>query len=332
MIEGRDCVRRTYRWILVGLIVVGALLGGYGIRHFLVHHEPTASSVTKVGIVHLDKLIEINPSYQEYIQAKHELEELKQQYVNEQGTLNAKANVQSSQLAAIASDSAFIQSLNDELQAKIKVKEDTLNADMQRQRQALLAKYLQNHTSTATDIDLRIVNLQLDLVSRVQRVPLNQEDAKQIADEKAAKELELKRLLAQRGPAIERDIQRIHEQVDAELKPMQVKKQQELEAYASTLRAELIRKRDGHIEEQARMVMSHNDLPSPVEWSGQWTKRIQDKEAEVNSLHEAILEDIEMRVAVIAQEKGLDLVLTDEVSNNKGIDITDELIATYKDT
>ena len=110
MIEGRDCVRRTYRWILAGLIVVGALLGGYGIRHFLVHHEPTASSVTKIGIVHLDKLIEINPSYQEYIQAKHELEELKQQYVNEQGTLHATANVQSSELVAITRAPAFIQS------------------------------------------------------------------------------------------------------------------------------------------------------------------------------------------------------------------------------
>ena len=54
------------------------------------------------------------------------------------------------------------------------------------------------------------------------------------------------------------------------------------------------------------------------------------KEAEVSALHEAILEDVRMRVAVIAKEQHLDLVIIDDGGNIKGLDITDAVKASYR--
>ena len=50
----------------------------------------------------------------------------------------------------------------------------------------------------------------------------------------------------------------------------------------------------------------------------------------MNALHEAILEDVRMRVAIIAQERHLDLVLIDHGGNIKGLDITDAVKASYR--
>lgn len=47
-------------------------------------------------------------------------------------------------------------------------------------------------------------------------------------------------------------------------------------------------------------------------------------------MHEAILEDIRTRAAVVAESRGLTLVVTNEVSNIKGVDITDAIIASYE--
>ena len=59
-------------------------------------------------------------------------------------------------------------------------------------------------------------------------------------------------------------------------------------------------------------------------------KNLSDKEAEVSALHEAILEDVRMRVTIIAEEQHLDLVIIDDGGNIKGLDITDAVKASYR--
>ena len=59
-------------------------------------------------------------------------------------------------------------------------------------------------------------------------------------------------------------------------------------------------------------------------------KNFQIKEAEVSALHEAILEDVRMRVTIIAEEQHLDLVIIDDGGNIKGLDITDAVKASYR--
>ena len=59
-------------------------------------------------------------------------------------------------------------------------------------------------------------------------------------------------------------------------------------------------------------------------------KKIQIKKTEVSALHEAILEDVRMRVTIIAEEQHLDLVIIDDGGNIKGLDITDAVKASYR--
>ena len=84
------------------------------------------------------------------------------------------------------------------------------------------------------------------------------------------------------------------------------------------------------MQNQAKAIVSSNKLPVPQEWNDSWAKKLSDKEAEVNAMHEAILEDVRMRVAIIAQERYLDLVLIDHGGNIKGLDITDAVKASYR--
>ena len=50
----------------------------------------------------------------------------------------------------------------------------------------------------------------------------------------------------------------------------------------------------------------------------------------MSALHEAILEDVRMRVTIIAEEQHLDLVIIDDGGNIKGLDITDAVKASYR--
>ena len=60
------------------------------------------------------------------------------------------------------------------------------------------------------------------------------------------------------------------------------------------------------MQNQAKAIVSTNNLPVPQEWNDSWAKKLSDKEAEVNALHE------------------------DHGGNIKGLDITDAVKASYR--
>lgn len=84
------------------------------------------------------------------------------------------------------------------------------------------------------------------------------------------------------------------------------------------------------MQTQVQEIMAKHNLPVPQEWNDSWAQRLSDKEAEVNALHDALLEDIRMRASVVANEQQLDLVLIDDGGNIKGLDITDAIKASYR--
>ena len=55
------------------------------------------------------------------------------------------------------------------------------------------------------------------------------------------------------------------------------------------------------------------------DWNDSWAKSFQIKKLKWSALHEAILEDVRMRVAIIAEEQHLDLVIIDDGGNIKGL-------------
>ena len=315
------------RYIGLFLFLAAALIAMYGGYGFITNRQ--SSEGPSIGVVQIDDVLEFNPSYEDYKNAKAELEQLKAQYAIEQEALNTKSDLQNEQLKSLSLDPTLSDALNIELQTRIATKQNQLNAQLDAKRAELVQKYMKELKVANKGYDLEIVNLQLQLYAFDSRVYIDDAQKEAAQAQKAELESRLQSLLAKRKPS-NFDMDAIRAKVDAELKPIRDAGEQELKQYAESLQAELAKKRDTMMQNQAKAIVSTNNLPVPQEWNDSWAKKLSDKEAEVNALHEAILEDVRMRVAIIAQERYLDLVLIDHGGNIKGLDITDAVKASYR--
>ena len=318
--------KQRYIGLVIFLVAaISAMIWAYG---FVTNRQQGPDGMS-IGVVRIDDVLEFNPSYADYKQAKNELELLQRQYELEQQALNAKSETQDEQLKTLALDSTLSDALTVELQTRIATKENELNQQLNSKRNELTQKYLAELKVSTNEYDLEIVNLQLDLYAYDARVYID--DAQRVAAmaEKAKKEERLKELLAKRKPS-DFDVDSIKAKVQAELAPMQQKGQEELNQYAASLQKELAEKRDSMVQQQAQAIIANNNLPVAQDWNDTWAKKLSDKEAEVSALHEAILEDVRMRVTIIAEEQHLDLVIIDDGGNIKGLDITDAVKASYR--
>ena len=315
------------RYIGLFLFLAAALIAMYGAYGFITNRQ--SSEGLSIGVVQIDDVLEFNPSYEDYKNAKAELEQLKAQYALEQEALNTKSDLQNEQLKSLSLDPTLSDALNVELQTRIATKQNQLNAQLDAKRAELVQKYMKELKVANKGYDLEIVNLQLQLYAFDSRVYIDDAQKEAAQAQKAELENRLQSLLAKRKPS-NFDMDSIRAKVDAELKPIRDAGEQELKQYAESVQAELAKKRDTMMQNQAKAIVSTNNLPIPQEWNDSWAKKLSDKEAEVNALHEAILEDVRMRVAIIAQERHLDLVLIDHGGNIKGLDITDAVKASYR--
>ena len=315
------------RYIGLFLFLAAALIAMYGGYGFITNRQ--SSEGPSIGVVQIDDVLEFNPSYEDYKNAKAELEQLKAQYAIEQEALNTKSDLQNEQLKSLSLDPTLSDALNIELQTRIATKQNQLNAQLDAKRAELVQKYMKELKVANKGYDLEIVNLQLQLYAFDSRVYIDDAQKEAAQAQKAELENRLQSLLAKRKPS-NFDMDSIRAKVDAELKPIRDAGEQELKQYAESVQAELAKKRDTMMQNQAKAIVSSNNLPVPQEWNDSWAKKLSDKEAEVNALHEAILEDVRMRVAIIAQERHLDLVLIDHGGNIKGLDITDAVKASYR--
>ena len=277
----------------------------------------------------MENVIKFNPSYDEYMKAKKELEELDAQYKSEQQSLTVKSQEQALALQSLGSDKEITDLLNTELISKVKAKEQELNIAYEKQRIALINKYRGQVKTEMTEADLRIVNLQLELSSNTGPIAVTEEQKAAVDSERAAKEQELKELLASRSQSVQGNLQELEQKVDAELAPLRASGQKELDDYATNLQKELLARRDTMMKAKADSILATNNLPNPAEWNSSWDSRLNAKKSEVDALHDAILEDVRMRAMVVAKEKNLDLIVINEVSNVNAIDVTDAIIASY---
>ena len=318
--------KQRYIGLVIFLVAaISAMVWAYG---FVTNRQQGPDGMS-IGVVRIDDVLAFNPSYADYKQAKNELELLQRQYELEQQALNAKSETQDEQLKTLALDSTLSDALTVELQTRIATKENELNQQLNSKRNELTQKYLAELKVSTNEYDLEIVNLQLDLYAYDARVYIDDAQRAAAMAEKAKKEERLKELLAKRKPS-DFDVDSIKAKVQAELAPMQQKGQEELNQYAASLQKELAEKRDSMVQQQAQAIIANNNLPVAQDWNDTWAKKLSDKEAEVSALHEAILEDVRMRVTIIAEEQHLDLVIIDDGGNMKGLDITDAVKASYR--
>lgn len=318
------------RWLLLGLVVVLALVAAMAIYGFLGKKQVNDAKPVVVGVVKLDKVVPLHPSYAQYEALKNEYSKIEAEYKAQQQGLTDKAQEQALALRNIGSDQALTDSLNTELAAKIAAKQEALNMKLAHKRRELLEAYQKEMKVAPNEVDLRIVNLQLELTTLTKAPTVNEEQAAAQDAAIAAKQAELDRLLAERKIAPNAAINELEARVNAALKPLHDEGQKELEAYAKSLHEELAKRRQSMIQKKADAYMQQNALPDPVAWNTEWQTRLDRQKEAVDAMHEAILEDIRTRAAVVAESRGLTLVVTNEVSNIKGVDITDAIIASYE--
>ena len=180
------------------VVALCAMVWAYG---FVTNRQQSPDGVS-IGVVRIDDVLEFNPSYEDYKQAKNELDLLQRQYELEQQALNAKSETQEEQLKSLALDSTLSDALTVELQTRIATKENELNQQLNAKRNELTQKYLAELKVSSNEYDLEIVNLQLDLYAYDARVYIDDAQREAAMAEKAKKEERLKELLAKRKPSI----------------------------------------------------------------------------------------------------------------------------------
>ena len=315
------------------VIVALAVIGMIGAYLFVTNHQKSSllHKGPSIGVVRMDEVIRLNPSYEEYQKAQRELEDLQAQYQGEQASLNAKVTMREEALKSLSLDQGLTDSYNTELKAKLKAREDQMNADLDRKRHELMAKYVAEQKLSPRDTDLAIVNLQLALMTYDRPLPYDPDQRQAFLSKKADLQAQLQELLAKRKPNISGNIADIRARVEAELKPIMEEGQKDLDAYAQSVHKDLSAKRDSDLQAKAKGIMDESNLPNAAQWNQTWQERLDDKQAQVDAIYQSMEEDVRMRVAVIAKSQHLDLVLAldTEEANVSGLDITDAIVTSY---
>lgn len=316
---------------LLGILVCAASIGSY-----YVHHQPVSLQGPRIGVVRLQEVVEKHPNFHSYDEQKKELLRLEAQRDREDELLKSKlgTEVGKSEEHLKQLESNLTESLNQELQTKIALREAELNQELAAKQRELIEQYRKNYKVEPSEADIEIVNLQLWLTTEMKVKPIDEEQRKRWDTLKAEKEQRLSDLLAQRSHRISGSQQwkDLEAKVAEAMVPAQTEAQQKLSAYATEQAKALGAQRDqsmkGLVDSQQE-VLAKVHREGTTLWDAEWEQRLAQKRDEVQALHDAILEDIRVRAGVLARAKQLDLVLVDHITDRTGMDLTEEIIQSY---
>ena len=316
---------------LLGILVCAASIGSY-----YVHHQPVALQGPRIGVVRLQEVVEKHPNFHSYDEQKKELLRLEAQRDREDELLKSKlgTEVGKSEEHLKQLESNLTESLNQELQTKIALREAELNQELAAKQRALIEQYRKSYKVEPSEADIEIVNLQLWLTTEMNVKAIDDMQRHRWDIEKREKEQRLSELLAQRSHGLSgsdkwKDIE---SKVAVAMAPAHAEAQQKLSAYAAEQAKALGAQRDRSMK---ALVDSQQEVLAKVRhdgttlWDAEWEQRLAQKRDEVQALHDAILEDIRVRAGVLARAKQLDLVLVDHITDRTGMDLTDEIIQSY---
>ena len=277
-----------------------------------------------IGVIALNKAVEVHPKYQQLLTLKKELNTIVAQAEVEQQQAAAKAKPQAGGL--LPPDGA---ALNTALEQEFKEKMAAKQAELQ---QTLAAKAGDLHSKLETELkeyssevdqeyQPQIFNLQLKLKT----VQLSQEEL-------TALQAEVQKLQQMRSEKLAIKEKELSERMNASLAPEQAAAEQQLAAYAKELQAELAQKAAAASAEiAARNQASLDSLaPDPGAVTGQLAQQAGMKRQEIQVLEEFILQDVRDKAAKIAAERQLDSVIANVQVNVSAMDITEAVIAEFK--
>lgn len=265
----------------------------------------------------LEHVVMSHPRYSEYHHLELEYNAMVAQYQFEQWHYSNMAAQEGQSAAAFAvTDSLGTQALDQELKAKIALKENELNNDLKQRYEKLVQEKKKTQPVISGADSLKIVNLQLKLKTLAMS-----------KSERQATEEQLQALL--RGSSADQKVtNETAEAIAAEMAPYKEKAQKELQDYATQVKAELEQRQ---AESRQNMLVQQQALignrPEPTVWNKEWKDKLDAKEKEMNLVKDDIMDDIRAKAAVVAEEQGIDVIFCDYEAVGTAIDVTDDIIA-----
>lgn len=306
-------MKRIYAAVIGAVVIAACIVVGW---RAMEQRNQVSEAGPSYAYVDLEHVVMSHPRYSEYHRLELEYNAMVAQYQFEQWNYSHKAAAEglaSQQFAAV--DAAGTAALNQELQAKVLLKEQELNNGLKQQYDRILQEKRKSQPMISNADSLKIVNLQLKL----QNLVLSQE-------ERQAAEAELAQLLKSAEPSVVISGETAAE-IDKEMAPYREKAQKELEEYAKTVKGDLEKRRDDSRSAFQSQLSALQDRPEPEEWNRQWKEKLQAKEKKMKDVKEAILADIRTRAADVAHEQGIEMIFCEYAGVGTAQDVTDDIIA-----
>lgn len=308
-------MKRNYA-AAAGAVVLAFCLA---VAFWMMHSRTPAVPVTEKGSViacaDVEHIMMSHPSYSQYHRLELEYNAMVAQYQFEQWHYSKQAASQGQAAKDFSmTDALSSAALDQELQARVAIKQNELNAALEQRYQTLIRERRQTQPALSDEENLKIVNLRLKLAA----LALS-------PSERKAAEQELQALLRKNGGDHQTDAAAAAD-IAAAMAPDKEKAQKELQAYALQVKDELAARQQSSRELFTKQMDSFGKRPEPAVWNAAWKEKLEAKEKEMKDQKEAILADIRDKAAAVAEEQGIDIIFSEYEGIGTALDVTDDII------
>ena len=265
--------------------------------------------------VDLEHIMMSHPGYSHYHHLELEYNAMVAQYQFEQWNYSSKAAAQDKAAKQFGTSGMLMTAaLDQELKAKVALKENELNQQMKQRYDELAKAKLAEQNGAGGPKDLQIVNLRLKL----------QTEALSTEERKAA-EKQLYSLMRDNSTGSGLSEKSVQE-ITTAMAPYKEKLQKDLADYAVQVKGELEGRQQGSQELFQKQMGLLGDRPEPLVWNQEWKEKLSAKEAEIKKEKEAILADIRSKAAQVANEQGIEVIFSEYLGFGTALDVTDDII------
>jgi hypothetical protein len=308
-------MKRIYVAAIGAVVIACLVLFGYVSRHSRTNPAPRDPAVV-YAYADVEHIMMSHPEYSNYHHIELEYNAMIARYQFEQWNYSQKESAHRKATGDFANtDTLMTAALDQELKARVAVKENELNQALKQKSEALLQEKVKVIPSAFGPDDLKIVNLQLQLNS----LTLTTEERQSLEQKLDA----LMKSRSQLAPDKEKTVQ----DISAVMAPAKEKAAKELAAYAIQVKKELQERQQNSHQLFNKQIGEFGAIPEPEQWNQEWKDKLDRKEQELKTEKEIIMADIRSKAAVVAQEQGIELIFSEYLGYGTAIDVTDDIIA-----
>lgn len=272
------------------------------------------------GVIALEKAVQAHPQYEKLEQLKKERRQIASSIENAPPT---RLDMTMPELDMAAVD----DSIRQKKMEKVRQKLDELNERLKQQELSLREAHAPAYGQAAKEIDAQYLPKIFNLQLKLETLSISQEAGREIKRQVDGLKMEHEQKLSEAR-------QEIFAKIAASMTEEQEKAKKELDAYAAAVEQELVADARKQLDEtQARnhlaMAGKSSGISLGAQPPGKTKEDLENKEKEIAVLQEAILKDIAAKVAKIAKDNQLSVVLTSVQVNVTAMDITDLVIKEF---